>query len=252
MTMRRKIQIISPPNDQLTGIYLANKLAEQWRSILRLVYPVGISRDFNLVPIPENPNNDQPWGDHIKYNSYLLFPHRKGITSKEFCWEFREFCKSFNNTFVYDSTGVTRTMFPWTAIGTAVETKTNNISNMTFSVTRTGRITAIDFAEFGYVDVDAIKQTEHFLSLLWSDCRIIATDISPLIPAKDANPMIITLANKDNWGDAIAELKDFIRLQTGHQTFSTATSEIFKDEAFSEEGGAWKIDIGHAIEKGRR
>lgn len=249
MTMRRKIQIISPPNDQLTGVYLPNNLAEQWRSILRLVYPVGISRDFNLVPIPENPNNDQPWGDHIKYNSYLLFPHRKGITSKEFCWEFREFCKSFNNTFVYDSTGVTRTMFPWTAIGTAVETKTNNISNMTFSVTRTGRITAIDFAEFGYVDVDAIKQTEHFLSLLWSDCRIIATDISPLIPAKDANPMIITLANKDNWGDAIAELKDFIRLQTGHQTFSTATSEIFKDEAFSEEGGAWKIDIGHAIEK---
>lgn len=249
MTMRRKIQIISPPNDQLAGVYLPNNLAEQWRSILRLVYPVGISRDFNLVPIPENPNNDQPWGDHIKYNSYLLFPHRKGITSKEFCLEFREFCKSFNNTFVYDSTGVTRTMFPWTAIGTAVETKTNNISNMTFSVTRTGRITAIDFAEFGYVDVDAIKQTEHFLSLLWSDCRIIATDISPLIPAKDANPMIITLANKDNWGDAIAELKDFIRLQTGHQTFSTATSEIFKDEAFSEEGGAWKIDIGHAIEK---
>ena len=249
MTMRRKIQIISPPNDQLTGIYLPNNLAEQWRSILRLVYPVGISRDFNLVPIPENPNNDQPWGDHIKYNSYLLFPHRKGITSKEFCWEFREFCKSFNNTFVYDSTGVTRTMFPWTAIGTAVETKTNNISNMAFSVTRAGRITAIDFAEFGYVDVDAIKQTEHFLSLLWSDCRIIATDISPLVPVKDANPMIITLANKDNWGGVIAELKDFIRLQTGHQTFSTATSEIFKDEAFSEEGGAWKIDIGHAIEK---
>ena len=249
MTMRRKIQIISPPNDQLTGIYLPNNLAEQWRSILRLVYPVGISRDFNLVPIPGNPNNDQPWGDHIKYNSYLLFPHRKGITSKEFCWEFREFCKSFNNTFVYDSTGVTRTIFPWTAIGTAVETKTNNISNMAFSVTRAGRITTIDFAEFGYVDVDAIKQTEHFLSLLWSDCRIIATDISPLVPVKDANPMIITLANKDNWGDAIAELKDFIRLQTGHQTFSTATSEIFKDEAFSEEGGAWKIDIGHAIEK---
>ena len=251
MTKRRKIQIISPPNDQLTGVYLPNNLAEQWRSILRLVYPVGISRDFNLVPIPGNPNNDTPWtwGECVRYNSYLLFPHRKGITSKEFCWEFREFCKSFNNTFVYDSTGVTRTMFPWTAIGTAVETKTNNISNMTFSVTRTGRITAIDFAEFGYVDVDAIKQTEHFLSLLWSDCRIIATDISPLIPAKDANPMIITLANKDNWGDAIAELKDFIRLQTGHQTFSTATSEIFKDEAFSEEGGAWKIDIGHAIEK---
>ena len=251
MTMRRKIQIISPPNDQLTGIYLPNNLAEQWRSILRLVYPVGISRDFNLVPIPGNPNNDTPWtwGECVRYNSYLLFPHRKGITSKEFCWEFREFCKSFNNTFVYDSTGVTRTIFPWTAIGTAVETKTNNISNMAFSVTRTGRITAIDFAEFGYVDVDAIKQTEHFLSLLWSDCRIIATDISPLIPAKDANPMIITLANKDNWGDAIAELKDFIRLQTGHQTFSTATSEIFKDEAFSEEGGAWKIDIGHAIEK---
>ena len=249
MTMRRKIQIISPPNDQLTGIYLPNNLAEQWRSILRLVYPVGISRDFNLVPIPGNPNNDQPWGDHIKYNSYLLFPHRKGITSKEFCWEFREFCKSFNNTFVYDSTGVTRTMFPWTAIGTAVETKTNNISNMAFSVTRAGRITAIDFAEFGYVDVDAIKQTEHFLSLLWSDCRIIATDISPLVPVKDANPMIITLANKDNWGGVIAGLKDFIRLQTGHQTFSTATSEIFKDEAFSEEGGAWKIDIGHAIEK---
>lgn len=251
MTMRRKIQIISPPNDQLTGIYLPNNLAEQWRSILRLVYPVGISRDFNLVPIPGNPNNDTPWpwGECVRYNSYLLFPHRKGITSKEFCWEFREFCKSFNNTFVYDSTGVTRTMFPWTAIGTAVETKTNNISNMTFSVTRTGRITAIDFAEFGYVDVDAIKQTEHFLSLLWSDCRIIATDISPLIPAKDANPMIITLANKDNWGNVIAELKDFIRLQTGHQTFSTATSEIFKDEAFSEEGGAWKIDIGYAIEK---
>ena len=249
MTMRRKIQIISPPNDQLTGIYLPNNLAEQWRSILRLVYPVGISRDFNLVPIPENPNNDQPWGDHIKYNSYLLFPHRKGITSKEFCWEFREFCKSFNNTFVYDSTGVTRTMFPWTAIGTAVETKTNNISNVAFSVTRAGRITAIDFAEFGYMDVDAIKQTEHFLSLLWSDCRIIATDISPIISVKDANPMIITLANKDNWGGVIAELKDFIRLQTGHQTFSTATSEIFKDEAFSEEGGAWKIDIGHAIEK---
>ena len=251
MTKRRKIQIISPPNDQLTGVYLPNNLAEQWRSILRLVYPVGISRDFNLVPIPGNPNNDTPWtwGECVRYNSYLLFPHRKGITSKEFCWEFREFCKSFNNTFVYDSTGVTRTIFPWTAIGTAVETKTNNISNMTFSVTRTGRITAIDFAEFGYVDVDAIKQTEHFLSLLWSDCRIIATDISPLIPAKDANPMIITLANKDNWGDAIAELKDFIRLQTGHQTFSTATSEIFKDEAFSEEGGAWKIDIGHAIEK---
>lgn len=249
MTMRRKIQIISPPNDQLTGIYLPDNLAEQWRSILRLVYPVGISRDFNLVPVPGNPNNDQPWGDHIKYNSYLLFPHRKGITSKEFCWEFREFCKSFNNTFVYDSTGVTRTMFPWTAIGTAVETKTNNISNMAFSVTRAGRITAIDFAEFGYMDVDAIKQTEHFLSLLWSDCRIIATDISPIISVKDANPMIITLANKDNWGGVIAELKDFIRLQTGHQTFSTATSEIFKDEAFSEEGGAWKIDIGHAIEK---
>ena len=251
MTKRRKIQIISPPNDQLTGVYLPNNLAEQWRSILRLVYPVGISRDFNLVPIPGNPNNDTPWtwGECVRYNSYLLFPHRKGITSKEFCWEFREFCKSFNNTFVYDSTGVTRTMFPWTAIGTAVETKTNNISNMAFSVTRAGRITAIDFAEFGYVDVDAIKQTEHFLSLLRSDCRIIATDISPLIPAKDANPMIITLANKDNWGDAIAGLKDFIRLQTGHQTFSTATSEIFKDEAFSEEGGAWKIDIGHAIEK---
>lgn len=249
MTMRRKIQIISPPNDQLTGIYLSNNLAEQWRSILRLVYPVGISRDFNLVPIPGNPNNDQPWGDHIKYNSYLLFPHRKGITSKEFCWEFREFCKSFNNTFVYDSTGVTRTIFPWTAIGTAVETKTNNISNMAFSVTRAGRITTIDFAEFGYVDVDAIKQTEHFLSLLRLDCRIIATDISPLVPVKDANPMIITLANKDNWGGVIAGLKDFIRLQTGHQTFSTATSEIFKDEAFSEEGGAWKIDIGHAIEK---
>lgn len=251
MTKRRKIQIISPPNDQLTGVYLPNNLAEQWRSILRLVYPVGISRDFNLVPIPGNPNNDTPWtwGECVKYNSYLLFPHRKGITSKEFCWEFREFCKSFNNTFVYDSTGVTRTMFPWTAIGTAVETKTNNISNMAFSVTRAGRITAIDFAEFGYVDVDAIKQTEHFLSLLRSDCRIIATDISPLIPAKDANPMIITLANNDNWGDAIAELRDFIRLQTGHQTFSTATSEIFKDEAFSEEGGVWKIDIGHAIEK---
>lgn len=251
MTKRRKIQIISPPNDQLTGVYLPNNLAEQWRSILRLVYPVGISRDFNLVPIPGNPNNDTPWtwGECVKYNSYLLFPHRKGITSKEFCWEFREFCKSFNNTFVYDSTGVTRTMFPWTAIGTAVETKTNNISNMAFSVTRAGRITAIDFAEFGYVDVDAIKQTEHFLSLLRSDCRIIATDISPLIPAKDVNPMIITLANNDNWGDAIAELRDFIRLQTGHQTFSTATSEIFKDEAFSEEGGAWKIDIGHAIEK---
>ena len=251
MTKRRKIQIISPPNDQLTGVYLPNNLAEQWRSILRLVYPVGISRDFNLVPIPGNPNNDTPWtwGECVKYNSYLLFPHRKGITSKEFCWEFREFCKSFNNTFVYDSTGVTRTMFPWTAIGTAVETKTNNISNMAFSVTRAGRITAIDFAEFGYVDVDVIKQTEHFLSLLRSDCRIIATDISPLIPAKDANPMIITLANNDNWGDAIAELKDFIRLQTGHQTFSTATSEIFKDEAFSEEGGVWKIDIGHAIEK---
>ena len=251
MTMRRKIQIISPPNDQLTGMYLPNNLAEQWRSILRLVYPVGISRDFNLVPIPGNPNNDTPWrwGECVKYNSYLLFPHRKGITSKEFCWEFREFCKSFNNTFVYDSTGVTRTMFPWTAIGTAVETKTNNISNMAFSVTRAGRITTIDFAEFGYVDVDAIKQTEHFLSLLWSDCRIIATDISPLVPVKDANPMIITLANKDNWGGVIAELKDFIRLQTGHQTFSTATSEIFKDEAFSEEGGAWKIDIGHAIEK---
>ena len=251
MTKRRKIQIISPPNDQLTGVYLPNNLAEQWRSILRLVYPVGISRDFNLVPIPGNPNNDTPWtwGECVKYNSYLLFPHRKGITSKEFCWEFREFCKSFNNTFVYDSTGVTRTMFPWTAIGTAVETKTNYISNMAFSVTRAGRITAIDFAEFGYVDVDAIKQTEHFLSLLRSDCRIIATDISPLIPAKDANPMIITLANNDNWGDAIAELRDFIRLQTGHQTFSTATSEIFKDEAFSEEGGVWKIDIGHAIEK---
>lgn len=251
MTKRRKIQIISPPNDQLTGVYLPNNLVEQWRSILRLVYPVGISRDFNLVPIPGNPNNDTPWtwGECVKYNSYLLFPHRKGITSKEFCWEFREFCKSFNNTFVYDSTGVTRTMFPWTAIGTAVETKTNNISNMAFSVTRAGRITAIDFAEFGYVDVDAIKQTEHFLSLLRSDCRIIATDISPLIPAKDANPMIITLANNDNWGDAIAELRDFIRLQTGHQTFSTATSEIFKDEAFSEEGGVWKIDIGHAIEK---
>ena len=251
MTKRRKIQIISPPNDQLTGVYLPNNLAEQWRSILRLVYPVGISRDFNLVPIPGNPNNDTPWtwGECVKYNSYLLFPHRKGITSKEFCWEFREFCKSFNNTFVYDSTGVTRTMFPWTAIGTAVETKTNNISNMAFSVTRAGRITAIDFAEFGYVDVDVIKQTEHFLSLLRSDCRIIATDISPLIPAKDANPMIITLANNDNWGDAIAELRDFIRLQTGHQTFSTATSEIFKDEAFSEEGGVWKIDIGHAIEK---
>ena len=251
MTMRRKIQIISPPNDQLTGIYLPNNLAEQWRSILRLVYPVGISRDFNLVPIPGNPNNDTPWrwGECVKYNSYLLFPHRKGITSKEFCWEFREFCKSFNNTFVYDSTGVTRTMFPWTAIGTAVETKTNNISNMAFSVTRAGRITAIDFAEFGYMDVDAIKQTEHFLSLLWSDCRIIATDISPIISVKDANPMIITLANKDNWGGVIAELKDFIRLQTGHQTFSTATSEIFKDEAFSEEGGAWKIDIGHVIEK---
>lgn len=251
MTMRRKIQIISPPNDQLTGIYLPNNLAEQWRSILRLVYPVGISRDFNLVPIPGNPNNDTPWtwGECVRYNSYLLFPHRKGITSKEFCWEFREFCKSFNNTFVYDSTGVTRTIFPWTAIGTAVETKTNNISNMAFSVTRAGRITTIDFAEFGYVDVDAIKQTEHFLSLLWSDCRIIATDISPIISVKDANPMIITLANKDNWGGVIAELKDFIRLQTGHQTFSTATSEIFKDEAFSEEGGAWKIDIGHAIEK---
>ena len=251
MTMRRKIQIISPPNDQLAGVYLPNNLAEQWRSILRLVYPVGISRDFNLVPIPGNSNNDTPWtwGECVKYSSYLLFPHRKGIASKEFCWEFREFCKSFNNTFVYDSTGVTRTMFPWTAIGTAVETKTNNISNMAFSVTRAGRITAIDFAEFEYVDVDAIKQTEHFLSLLWSDCRIIATDISPLVPAKDANPMIITLANKDNWGGVIAELKDFIRLQTGHQTFSTATSEIFKDEAFSEEGGAWKIDIGHAIEK---
>lgn len=233
------------------GVYLPNNLAEQWRSILRLVYPVGISRDFNLVPIPGNPNNDTPWtwGECVRYNSYLLFPHRKGITSKEFCWEFREFCKSFNNTFVYDSTGVTRTIFPWTAIGTAVETKTNNISNMAFSVTRAGRITTIDFAEFGYVDVDAIKQTEHFLSLLWSDCRIIATDISPIISVKDANPMIITLANKDNWGGVIAELKDFIRLQTGHQTFSTATSEIFKDEAFSEEGGAWKIDIGHAIEK---
>ena len=61
MTKRRKIQIISPPNDQLTGVYLPNNLAEQWRSILRLVYPVGISRDFNLVPIPGNPNNDTPY-----------------------------------------------------------------------------------------------------------------------------------------------------------------------------------------------
>ena len=58
MIMKRKIQIISPPNDQLTGVYLPNNLAEQWRSILRLVYPVGISRDFNLVPIPGNPNID--------------------------------------------------------------------------------------------------------------------------------------------------------------------------------------------------
>ena len=33
----QKIQIISPPNDQLAGLYLSNSLAEQWRSVIRLV-----------------------------------------------------------------------------------------------------------------------------------------------------------------------------------------------------------------------
>ena len=139
-----------------------------------------------------------------------------------------------------------RAVFPWDAIDTR-----EYIRNMAFSVTRGGRVTAIDFVEIGgYMDADAIKKTEHFLSLTGADCRIIATDISSIMPVKDGNPMIITFANKDNYKDIIAELNDFIRRYMGYESLSIATNKIFKDEVVSDRiGGAWKIEIGPKIGK---
>ena len=238
----QKIQIISPPNDQLAGLYLSNSLAEQWRSVIRLVYPVGVSRDFNLIPIPGTNNNDSVWDECIKSNSYLLYPHRKKLTTADFYQEFRAFCEKFNDIF----TNTMRAVFPWDAIDTR-----EYIRNMAFSVTRGGRVTAIDFVEIGgYMDADAIKKTEHFLSLTGADCRIIATDISSIMPVKDGNPMIITFANKDNYKDIIAELNDFIRRYMGYEPLSIATNKIFKDEVISNKiGGAWKIEIGPKISK---
>lgn len=238
----QKIQIISPPNDQLAGLYLSNSLAEQWRSVIRLVYPVGVSRDFNLIPIPGTNNNDSVWDECIKSNSYLLYPHRKKLTTADFYQEFRAFCEKFNDIF----TNTMRAVFPWDAIDTR-----EYIRNMAFSVTRGGRVTAIDFVEIGgYMDADAIKKTEHFLSLTGADCRIIATDISSIMPVKDGNPMIITFANKDNYKDIIAELNDFIRRYMGYESLSIATNKIFKDEVISDKiGGAWKIEIGPKISK---